>query len=134
LTSPWLVSLEHVHASGSRNIGAAKPNPDGTYTFVIAPEDPGIHNWLDSRGLLRGGVVIRWREPTAPVPDPDSIAIRTVLEAPLSKILAMLPNATRVNAEQRKAEINDRAAGYQRRCGNSPCDASNQYGIKVRGE
>jgi Protein of unknown function (DUF1214) len=131
LTSPWLVSLEHVHASGSRNIGAAEANADGTYTYVISPVDPGIHNWLDSRGLSRGGVVIRWQELTRPVPDPDAIAIRKIEQVPVENVAALLPEATPVTQEQRQMEIDKRAAGYQRRCGNIPCDASNRFGMKI---
>lgn len=40
--------------------GCAAPNPDGTFTFVVAHSDPGVHNWVDPDGLHSGIMFIRW--------------------------------------------------------------------------
>jgi len=129
LTTPWLVSLEHVHASGSRNIGQAEINNDGTYTYVIAAEDPGIHNWLDTGGLLQGGMVIRWQEMTRKIEFPDNIAIRDIRKVPLADLATELPGLRRVTPEERRAELTARAAAYYKRCGGVPCEVSNRLGV-----
>lgn len=49
--------LSHTSQLGT---GRAKPNSDGTYTFVLALEDPGVHNWLDPAGLHEGVIYSRW--------------------------------------------------------------------------
>ena len=43
------------------------PNADGTYTYVIAARDPGVHNWIDTDGLREGILTLRMAEfgPTA---------------------------------------------------------------------
>ena len=38
--------------------------PDGIYRFVLSAEDPGVHNWLDTMGLHRGIVDVRFHRPT----------------------------------------------------------------------
>ena len=46
------------------------PEPDGTVRLVIAGEDPGVANWLDTRGHRRGPIVFFWlrtREPLQPI-------------------------------------------------------------------
>jgi hypothetical protein len=61
LTDPWLVSREHVGATGSLNNNQIRANADGTYTYVVAPEDPGVANWVDTGGLHEGKLLIRWQ-------------------------------------------------------------------------
>jgi hypothetical protein len=55
------VSVEHVRDTGSLNNRQARPNKDGTYTYVIAARDPGVHNSLSTGGLHEGQVLIRWQ-------------------------------------------------------------------------
>jgi hypothetical protein len=40
--------------------GRAVPNPDGSFTFVLAHHDPAIANWVDPDGLHAGNMFIRW--------------------------------------------------------------------------
>ncbi len=46
--------------TGALNNFQADRNPDGTYTFVIAKNDPGIANWVDTGGLDKGILILRW--------------------------------------------------------------------------
>jgi len=49
--------LEHRTALGT---GLARPNPEGSYTFVVSLSDPGVANWVDPDGLTHGVVFFRW--------------------------------------------------------------------------
>lgn len=131
LTTPWLVSLEHVHASGSRTMGQADANSDGTITYIIAPTDPGVYNWLDTSGLLQGSMVIRWQQLTRPLEAPDDTAIRNIRRVKLADIGKEFPALRQVTAEEREEELARRAANYQRRCGDTPCEVSNKLGIST---
>ena len=35
-------------------------NNDGVFYYVIAHEDPGVPNWLDTAGHLEGAIHMRW--------------------------------------------------------------------------
>src|SRR3546814_18421864 len=57
ITDPWTLRPETVLRISSLNKTQAKPNPDGSYTYVIALQDPGVANWIDTAGLDRKSVV-----------------------------------------------------------------------------
>lgn len=114
VTDPWMVSRNSISASGSLNNYQAKPNNDGSYTFVISAKDPGIHNWLDTEGLLEGGIFIRWDA----LPESAGVdkAVRDVRVVKLSELDKILPADTpRLTPEQRKAINQERAVSYARR-------------------
>jgi hypothetical protein len=76
---------------------------------VIAHEDPGVANWLDTFGHRRGNITFRYvRTQERPAAE--------LTVAPLLDILAMLPSDTaRVTPEERAGIIARRAAAYSRR-------------------
>ena len=37
-------------------------DPDGAFTYVLSPRDPGIHNWLSTNGWHEGDLALRWQE------------------------------------------------------------------------
>lgn len=37
--------------------------------IVIAARDPGMPNWIDTRGHLEGPMIFRWSRTALPVPD-----------------------------------------------------------------
>jgi hypothetical protein len=49
--------LNHVGCLGTTR---AARNPDGSYTFVLSMNDPGVYNWLDPDGQHEGLLCIRW--------------------------------------------------------------------------
>ena len=72
LYSRYLNSLDFRSRSVSRTSGTARLH-DGRYRFVIAGEDPGIDaDWLDTEGRPFGLVVMRWLQPSEPVPLPEA--------------------------------------------------------------
>lgn len=40
--------------------GNAVPNRDGSFTFVVAHQDPGVANWVNPDSLTQGSMFIRW--------------------------------------------------------------------------
>lgn len=61
-------SLRHDRRSVSLNRVQTTYEPDGSFRMVLAHEDPGVPNWLDTRGLPRGTMFWRFLLPDEPVP------------------------------------------------------------------
>jgi hypothetical protein len=115
LANPWLVSLEHVHGTGSLNNTQAEAGSDGTITYVISPKDPGVHNWLSTSGLHAGTIMIRWQDLPVSVTTADS-AIKAVKVVKLSALSTTFPpGAQSVTAAQRQQQLEHRAISYARR-------------------
>lgn len=60
LADPWFSSLEYANRQSSLTTDQALLSPDGAYHFVVAGADPGIQNWLDTTGLKRGVILMRY--------------------------------------------------------------------------
>jgi hypothetical protein len=113
LTNPWLVSLEHIRGSGSLNNRQAQANKDGSYTYVVAAKDPGVHNWLNTAGFHAGNILIRWQVLPESTKTADG-AVRSVTVIKLKDLSAALPAETRHAAERRRL-IEQRAVAYAQR-------------------
>jgi hypothetical protein len=61
LTDPFHISIEYWRRTSSLNMAQMAPDEDGDFTYVIAHEDPGIHNWLDTGGVRRCLFGQRWQ-------------------------------------------------------------------------
>lgn len=119
VTDPWLVSVDPVRHQTSLNNRQSVVNADGSYTFVIAPRDPGVHNWLDTVGQHEGTIMVRWQNlPKQAVDGGPQVNIRRVKWAELPTIL---PHDTRhVSPAERSAQIAQRIAGFERRIQTAP--------------
>ena len=60
ITNIWGTTNNIVTKNGSLNNSQAKANQDGTYTFILSVNDPGVFNWLDPSGLSEGILTLRW--------------------------------------------------------------------------
>ena len=60
LTDPWFSSLEYANRQTSLSADQAYQSPDGAYRFVVAARDPGVQNWLDTTGLPKGTMLMRF--------------------------------------------------------------------------
>jgi len=113
LTDPWARSLPQAEITSSLSDRQARPNADGTITFILAPRDPGYYNWLNTNGLHDGLVALRVEKVANP--DPATI-VRTARLVKLSELAAALPEgAARVTPAERARQIADRKAGFARR-------------------
>lgn len=70
--SPYLNSLDHRNRNVSITGDRLVDDPDGTFTVVLAPQDPGAPNWIDTEGRRFGLFVIRALEPDGPVELPTA--------------------------------------------------------------
>lgn len=114
LTDPWGVAYEYSDRTSSLNNAQAKPNADGTFTFVISARDPGVYNWLDPDGHNAGLLAIRWQGLGGKV-DPNR-AIRNVQLVSVDCLREVLPTGISfVTTEQRKQQQAQRAQDYMRR-------------------
>lgn len=63
-------SLDYLNRRVSLNRAQTRLEPDGSYRIVIAAEDPGVANWLDTGGRRSGLIYWRFLLPQGPVPTP----------------------------------------------------------------
>jgi hypothetical protein len=114
LTDPWLVSRDHINATGSLNNNQLEPNSDGTFSYVVAPRDPGVTNWVDTGGIHEGKLLIRWQ--VLPASAQAGGAVREVKLVKLAELRAALPGGFKsVSAPERQVVRAARAKDYAHR-------------------
>jgi hypothetical protein len=107
----WGGINDYLNHIGTLGTGRAKPNPDGSYTFVLSLTDPGIHNWVDPDGQREGLSIVRWIgfDRSKPHVDP-TLDVKLVK---LSELHGILPAGTpRIDAAGRRAQIAKHRADY----------------------
>ncbi len=109
----WGTTLDIYGSTGSLNKAQSKPNEDGTYTYVISPENPGVHNWIDSDGLHEGFLTLRMAEFGPGGATEDLAATGRVID--LDDLDRELPGIARVTPQERSEQLAVRQAGYLRR-------------------
>jgi hypothetical protein len=115
IADPWGASPDYVEHTSSLNAAQAEANTDGTISFVVAPADPMVHNWIDSAGLEEGTLMIRWQA-LGPGDIVTERSVRSVALVKQAELPRVLPAATRhVTPAERRAQIDARRAAYQRR-------------------
>ena len=62
VTNDWTITENYWDQQTSLNNEQARRNPDGTYTIVISPTDPGYDNWVSTGGLNQGTISIRFQD------------------------------------------------------------------------
>jgi hypothetical protein len=117
VTNDWTITDNYWDQQTSLNISQAKKNPDGTYTIVISPSDPGVWNWVSTGGLNQGTISIRFQDL-----DMASTTLPTVTSqvVSLDELANVLPPktvyaTTRDRLDQialRKSGFNNRFAPY----------------------
>ena len=108
----WWIALDADRRSGAFNTAQAQPNADGTITYVVAAQDPGVHNWLDTGGLTTGIIQVRWQgAPAEIIALPD--AITDVRLVKLDELKShMRPETVWLTPQEREAQQADRHASY----------------------
>ncbi|CAB4688966.1 MAG: hypothetical protein F2667_01530 [Actinobacteria bacterium] len=109
----WGTTLDIYHRTGSLNKAQSRANDDGTYTFVISAQDPGVHNWIDTDGLPEGILTLRMAEFPEGGPRSDLAATGRVVK--LDDLDTELPDAARVTTDERAAQLVTRQQGYLHR-------------------
>ncbi|MBX3273477.1 MAG: DUF1214 domain-containing protein [Sandaracinaceae bacterium] len=83
LNNHWMESLDYryfrIHVSSK----TATYRPDGSVRIVVAHEDPGVPNWIQTVGHARGTMCFRWvRAEQHPQPATRVVALRDVASLP----------------------------------------------------
>lgn len=104
VTDPWGVAREYVERTGSLSSSQARANADGSITWIISPDDPGVWNWLDTAGLSCGMLAIRWQGGT--------LAEDPVREVRVVRLADITPDIT---PGERVAQLRERKVSYRRR-------------------
>ena len=105
----WWETIDYAEHITSLNGHQTVIDDDGVARWVVAHEDPGTANWLDTAGHSEGPMILRCvRTETAPQPTTRVLKLTEVLDA--------LPAShPRVTAEERAATIDARRIAVARR-------------------
>lgn len=110
----WGESIEYANQIGSLNGHQMTADTDGVLRIVLAHQDPGVPNWVDTTGHREGFMTPRWTYSETPAPE-DWPTI-TATKVPFSDIRKHLPSDTGVvSPEQRREQILIRQRHVQRR-------------------
>ena len=94
--------------------GCAAPNPDGSFTFVLAMSDPGVANWIDANGLHEGVMFIRWIGLPARSESQSVPTLKTDI-VDLADLESALPEGVpRLSRAQRAEQLARRRSDYLR--------------------
>lgn len=109
LGNAWWETIDYGNRQSSLNGHQAVVDDDGKVRVVVAHQDPGVANWLDTAGHSEGAIILRCvRTETAPVP--------TVEVVPFDQLAKRLPTGTRrVSPGERAAAIQMRRQAVSRR-------------------
>src|SRR5262245_54611491 len=99
----WGMSMDFWSRSSSMNDTQSVANPDGSQSYVVSIQDPGVHNWVDTLGLHEVQLLHRWQllpqTPDGPGGDPWAKA-ELVKVADLKEVLP--EGTTWVTPEERE--------------------------------
>jgi hypothetical protein len=102
-------SMDWMNRQSSLNGGQVRLDRDGKFRAVIAMNDPGVPNWLDTGGNSEGAIMLRWTEASSgPAP-----ILRLINLAELRSHLP--PETLFVSPEERDAQLRLRRRGVQLR-------------------
>lgn len=114
LTDVFMNSLDYREHTSSLNSEQMAPDEEGTFTYVLARRDPGVHNWLDPVGLRQTLFGHRWQSfAGGAAKEIPAIAGRLVKFADLERELP--PGVRRIDAAGRERQIAARREGYDAR-------------------
>ena len=109
----WTITNDYWNQQTSLNIDQAVENPDGTYTLVVSPTDPGVFNWVSTGGLNQGIISMRFQNVSDP--EQDAPTVRSDVFT-INQLQAELPDTTvYVTDDERQAQLAARKLGYNKR-------------------
>jgi hypothetical protein len=111
---PWSIAPDVRKHTSSLNKTQSAAAADGTITYVVSPDDPGVANWIDTGGFREGYLLMRWQAMPAGVK--PSELVRRFEIVTLAQI-AKDNIGPRMDAAQRRVQIAARAADHDKRLG-----------------
>lgn len=104
-------SLDFLHRPTSYTPARTKVDADGVVRFVIAHDDPGVHNWLDTQGFSDGNLGYRCLEKQNPA------TFRTRLTKRADLLQALPQDTAMVTPGERTRQMLDRYRSIKLRFG-----------------
>jgi hypothetical protein len=109
INDPYFSIVEYVYRLSSINGATGKISADGKLRAVVALEDPGVPNWLDTAGFKQGTIYGRWY-------GCDSNPLPVLKRVKLSELRDHLPPDTpTISPDERAEELRQRVRGAQSR-------------------
>lgn len=113
ICDPWMICPDSARRQGCLNLAQSAPDEDGGFTYVVAPVDPGVANWLDTCELNSGFGLMRWQNfPTASSDNTGLLHDFRVVK--LSEV-EKLKGVARLSPEQRARAMAARKQAYMSR-------------------
>ncbi|OMC49449.1 hypothetical protein A5745_07190 [Mycobacterium sp. IS-2888] len=78
LGSLWYISLDYINHQTSLNNTQAQADPDGKVRIVVADQNPGVTNWVETLGHRRGFLQFRWQRVSRELTEADGPAVEVV--------------------------------------------------------
>ncbi len=107
--NPWWETIDYARHQSSLNGHQACIDDDGILRVVIAHQDPGIANWLDTAGHSEGPVILRCVRTEMPM-------VPTTRVVPFADLASAIPaSSKRVTPDERTAFMDARKLAVSRR-------------------
>ncbi|AFC41763.1 MULTISPECIES: hypothetical protein [Mycobacterium] len=78
LGSLWYISLDYINHQTSLNNTQAQADPDGKVRIVVADQNPGVTNWVETLGHRKGILQFRWQRVSRQLTDVDGPTVELV--------------------------------------------------------
>ncbi len=78
LGSLWYISLDYINHQTSLNNTQAQADPDDKVRIVVADQNPGVTNWVETLGHRRGFLQFRWQRVSRELSATDGPTIELV--------------------------------------------------------
>ena len=104
LGSLWYISLDYINHQTSLNNTQAQADPDGKVRIVVAEQNPGVTNWVETLGHRRGFLQFRWQRVSRQLTEADGPTVELV---DVDAVSAALPHFShnKISDEQWRARI-----------------------------
>ncbi|HTY34279.1 hypothetical protein [Mycobacterium sp.] len=104
LGSLWYISLDYINHQTSLNNTQAQADPDGKVRVVVADQNPGVTNWVETLGHRRGYVQFRWQRVSRGLTEADGPTVELV---DFDAVPAALPyfDHNKISEDQWRARI-----------------------------
>lgn len=112
VTDVWTITGNYWDQQTSLNNAQAIPDTDGSYTVVVAKNDPGVANWVSTGGLNQGTLSIRFQGVDPNSPDQPTVSVTRM---PLDQAPSSVQPDQLVYSRQ--DQLAARQAGYANRYG-----------------
>ena len=78
LGSMWYISLDYINHQTSLNNTQAQADPDRKVRIVVADQNPGVTNWVETLGHRRGFLQFRWQRVSRGLNESDGPTVELV--------------------------------------------------------